>query len=138
MGSPIVPCLHYDNPNSAVAWLVSAFGFHEHSVHRDGKGNIVHAELTIGDGMIMIGPKSPTEFGKLIKQPNEIGYCESQICFIFVADAAAHFEKAKQQGAEIVMPLEKKDYGASDYVCCDPEGHIWSFGDYDPWKKPTT
>lgn len=138
MASPIVPCLRYDNANTAVEWLCSVLGFQEHNVYRDEQGNVVHAELRFGDGIIMIGPNAATEFGKLIKQPREIGNCESQMCFIFVADVAAHFEKSKQHGAEIVTPLKKQDYGASDYVCRDPEGHIWSFGDYDPWKKPTT
>lgn len=136
MPSPIVPCLRYDDANMAVDWLCKVFGFSEHNIYRDDKGNVVHAELAFGDGVIMLGPNTPTEFGKLIKQPKEIGNCESQMCFIFVPDVASHFDKAKQYGAEIVTWLKKQDYGASDYVCRDPEGHIWSFGDYDPWKKP--
>jgi uncharacterized glyoxalase superfamily protein PhnB len=36
-------------------------------------------------------------------------------------------------GAEIVLPLEDKDYGGRGYGCRDLEGHVWSFGDYDPF-----
>jgi uncharacterized glyoxalase superfamily protein PhnB len=36
-------------------------------------------------------------------------------------------------GAEIVMEVEDQDYGGRLYSCLDPEGHLWSFGTYDPW-----
>ena len=35
--------------------------------------------------------------------------------------------------ARITMEPETQDYGGSGYTCTDPEGHVWSFGDYDPW-----
>ena len=38
-------------------------------------------------------------------------------------------------GARIADPLEDKDYGGRGYSCFDPEGHVWSFGSYDPWQQ---
>jgi uncharacterized glyoxalase superfamily protein PhnB len=35
------------------------------------------------------------------------------------------------------MPLETKDYGGSGFTVRDPEGQVWSVGDYDPWSTPT-
>ncbi len=31
------------------------------------------------------------------------------------------------------MPLKEEDYGGKNYSCWDPEGHLWSFGSYNPW-----
>ena len=46
-----------------------------------------------------------------------------------------HYAQAKAEGAEIVDELETMDYGGSGYSARDPEGHLWSFGDYDPWAE---
>ena len=46
----------------------------------------------------------------------------------------AHYEHAKAAGAVIVDEYEVKDYGGAGYSCRDIEGHLWSFGSYDPWK----
>ena len=35
--------------------------------------------------------------------------------------------------ADIVLPPSEKDYGGRGYTARDPEGNVWSFGDYDPW-----
>jgi uncharacterized glyoxalase superfamily protein PhnB len=34
-----------------------------------------------------------------------------------------------------VLDIKTQDYGGRDYTCRDPEGHIWSFGTYDPWQQ---
>jgi uncharacterized glyoxalase superfamily protein PhnB len=52
---------------------------------------------------------------------------------VIVEDPDAHHARAVAAGAEVVMPLEDKDYGGRGYSCRDPEGHVWSFGDYDPF-----
>jgi uncharacterized glyoxalase superfamily protein PhnB len=33
------------------------------------------------------------------------------------------------------MPLRDTEYGAREYSARDPEGNLWSFGTYDPWKE---
>ncbi len=45
------------------------------------------------------------------------------------------FVKAKAAGAQIVREPVTQDYGGRDYTCEDPEGHIWSFGTYDPMAQ---
>lgn len=131
----IIPVLRYDDASKAVKWLCDIFGFTEHSVFRDEKGNVGHAELRLGKSFIMLGPNSPTEFGKFIKQPREVGNIETQICFLSIENIEPFFENCKKLNVEILMPLTKQHYGASDFVCRDFEGHIWSIGDYDPTKK---
>jgi uncharacterized glyoxalase superfamily protein PhnB len=63
----------------------------------------------------------------------EIGGIGTQSAYVIVEDADAHYARAKAAGAEIVMEVEDQDYGGRLYSCLDPEGHLWSFGTYDPW-----
>ncbi len=54
MTANIIPTLRYRNAPRMLEWLVEAFGFKRHAVHEDGKGGIAHAQLTLGNGMIML------------------------------------------------------------------------------------
>ena len=49
--------------------------------------------------------------------------------------ARAHYERAKAAGAEIILDLADDRSQGRGYSCRDPEGHIWNFGTYDPWKR---
>jgi uncharacterized glyoxalase superfamily protein PhnB len=128
----IIPTMRYRDANAAVDWLCRAFGFEEHSVYRDDKGMVMHAELSFGNGMIMVGPVADTPFGRFMCQPDEAGG-ETQTAYVLVADADAHHAQAVAAGAEVVMPLRDESYGGREYSCRDPQGHIWTFGTYDPW-----
>lgn len=135
----VITTLSYADPNAAVTWLERAFGFEPHGVYRDDSGNVIHAELVYGNGMIMLGPGDKGEFGKrFMTKPAACGGKVTHSVYVIVADVDAHHERAAGAGAEIVMPLEKKDYGGAGYSARDPDGHLWSFGDYDPWaEKPS-
>jgi uncharacterized glyoxalase superfamily protein PhnB len=52
---------------------------------------------------------------------------------VVVDDVTAHHAQAVAAEAEIIMPLTEQPYGGTDYTARDTEGHIWSFGTYDPW-----
>lgn len=133
----IIPCLGYNDAAAAIEWLCTYFGFEKHLVV-PGKeaGEIVHAELTFGNSMIMLGSSSSdTEFSRMIKHPSAIGGFETQSPYLVVEDAEAHYNKAKEGGAEIVIELKREDYGGSGYTCRDPEGHLWSVGSYNPYQQ---
>ena len=68
-------------------------------------------------------------------QPADAGGAETQICYLFVADAAEHCDRAKAAGAEIVLDITEEDGAGRGYSCRDLEGHIWNFGTYNPWKR---
>jgi uncharacterized glyoxalase superfamily protein PhnB len=134
-GRTIVPTLRYRDVAAAIEWLCGAFGFERHLVVPGEDGAVRYAELIFGDGMIMLGPVEDSAFGGLMTQPADAGGAETQICYLFVADAAAHRARAKAAGADIVLDIEEEDGGARGYSCRDPEGHIWNFGTYDPRKR---
>lgn len=134
----VIPSLRYRDAPAMIEWLCKAFGFAKHAVYTDDSGKIVqHAQLTFGNGMIMLGSvDNASPWARHIAQPDEIGGRETQCCCLIVADCAKHYAQAKAAGAEILDALETKDYGGSGYSCRDPEGHLWWFGDYDPWAEP--
>jgi uncharacterized glyoxalase superfamily protein PhnB len=71
----------------------------------------------------------------LVKLPQEIGGAGTQSAYIIVDDVDAHYARAKAAGAEIIKEVEDQSYGGRLYSCRDPEGHLWSFGSYDPSAK---
>jgi uncharacterized glyoxalase superfamily protein PhnB len=131
-----VPTLRYRDVPAAISWLCRAFGFEKHLVVTGDDGSIRYAQLTFGEGMIMVVPVEDTAFDQLMKQPEEAGGAETQICYLYVADVAAHYTRAKAGGAEILLDLDQGDSSGRGYSCSDLEGHIWNFGTYDPWRRP--
>ena len=131
----IIPCLRYRDAPKAIEWLCRTFGFEKQLVVPNADGTIAHAQLSFGNGMIMLGSvlEVETEFGRLIKQPDEIGGFETQSVYVVVSDADAIYARAKAAGAEIVIEIKDEDYGGRDFSCRDLEGHLWNIGTYDPW-----
>jgi uncharacterized glyoxalase superfamily protein PhnB len=135
-GKPtIIPSRRYRDCPKAIEWLCSAFGFEKHAVYPGPDNTIAHAELAHGNGMIMLGSINDTPFSKYMVQPDEIGGRETQGCYIIVEDADAHYARAKAAGAEIFIDIKTESYGGRGYSCKDLEGHLWSFGTYDPWQQ---
>jgi uncharacterized glyoxalase superfamily protein PhnB len=131
----IIPCLRYRDAPKAIEWLCRTFGFEKQLVVPNPDGTIAHAQLSFGNGMIMLGSvlEVETEFGRLIKQPDEIGGFETQSAYVVVSDADEIYARAKAAGAEIVIEIKDEDYGGRDFSCRDLEGHLWNIGTYDPW-----
>ena len=74
-----------------------------------------------------------SEYGRQLRQPDEIGGASTQGIYVIVNSADALYAQAKAAGAQIVVELKDEDYGGRGFTCRDIEGHLWSFGTYDPW-----
>lgn len=135
IGTAVVPVMRYRDLPAAIDWLCKAFGFERHRVTGGTNGDIMFAQLTFGTAMIMLGPVRQSAFDQLLKQPDEVGGAETQVCYFFVADARAHCARARAAGAEIVFNIEDEGRGGASYSCRDPEGHLWNFGTYNPWQR---
>lgn len=132
-GSTVISCLRYRDAPAAIDWLCRAFGFERHLVV-PGEGNLIaHAQLSFGSGMIMLGSVVDSDFGRMMKQPDEIGGAGTQCAYVVVVDADAHYTQAKAAGARIVAEIKDEAHGGRGYGVRDPEGHLWYFGTYDPW-----
>ena len=131
----IIPAMRYRNAPAAIEWLCRAFGFERHLVVPGENDTIAHAQLEWGNGMMMLGSIHDNEFGKLIKQPDELGGIETQCPYVIVKDADAHYARAVAAGAKIVKDIADAGYGGRGYSCRDLEGHLWNFGTYNPWSQ---
>nr|PZN85051.1 MAG: glyoxalase [Pseudomonadota bacterium] len=129
----MISAMRYDDPAAAVDWLCRVFGFKPHAVYKDDAGNVVHAELSFGNGMIMLGPNIDSPFGRYMTMPKDAGGRCTQTVYVIVDDVDAHHAHASAAGADVIMPLRDESYGGREYSCRDPEGHVWTFGNYDPW-----
>jgi uncharacterized glyoxalase superfamily protein PhnB len=130
----VIPGLRYRNAPAAIEWLCRAFGFEKQLVVPNKDGTFAHAQLRFGNGMIMLGSVQDTEYGRLLKQPDEIGGAETQAAYLVVADADAVHATAKAAGAKMVIDIKDEDYGGRGFTCRDLEGHLWNIGSYDPWE----
>jgi uncharacterized glyoxalase superfamily protein PhnB len=129
----IIPTMRYRDAAAAIEWLCGAFGFEKHLVVPGQNGEIAHAELTLGNGMIMLGSAHDDDFDKL-QHPAEPRQPVTQSPYVIVPDVDAHYARAKAAGAEIVMDIRDEDYGGRGYSARDPQGQLWNFGSYDPWR----
>jgi uncharacterized glyoxalase superfamily protein PhnB len=129
MGQNIFPALRYRDANGALAWLKQAFGAEEKAVYRDEDEAIQHAELRIGDGVIMFGQHDAS--GWLGGNPPD-PLASTVSLYVVVPDPDAHYERAVAAGARIVRELDDMSYGSREYSARDLEGNLWSFGTYDP------
>jgi uncharacterized glyoxalase superfamily protein PhnB len=117
------PSLRYRDARAAIDWLERAFGF-EREMVVDGEGDqVAHAQLTFGDGKIMLGSERDDQWGS---------HAGQSWVYVAVDDTDAHFERARAAGAEILREPEDQEYGSRDYSARDPEGNLWSFGTYRP------
>ncbi|NVD70085.1 VOC family protein [Duganella sp. BJB1802] len=128
----VIPCMRYRDAPAAIDWLCTTFGFEATLVVPNEDGSIAHAQLGFGNSMIMLGSVFDTEFGRLMKQPSEIGQFNTQSSYLVVNDADHVYDRVKQAGGDILLDIKDEDYGGRGFTCRDPEGHIWSIGTYDP------
>jgi len=131
--SSIIPALRYQDAPKAIEWLCAALGFEKHVVYANEDGSIGHAQLTFGNGMIMLSSVADTEYSKFVLQPSETGGRNTQSACLIVNDADAVYASAKAAGAEMAIDIADQPYGGRAFTCRDPEGHLWNVGTYDPW-----
>ena len=117
----ITPYLLYEDCAAALDWLTRAFGFEEELRHLSPDGNVWHASGRIGGGEIMMGDP-----GDHYRNPKRLGQ-ETVGIYVLVDDVDAHFEHAKEAGAEIREEPVDQPYGHRRYTAVDPEGHHWYF-----------
>jgi uncharacterized glyoxalase superfamily protein PhnB len=132
----VIPAMRYRNAPEAIEWLCKAFGFEKQAVYPNPDGTIGHAQLTFGNGMIMLSSTvEGNPYSKLIAQPDQVGMVETQAPCLIVSDCDTVYASAKAAGAVIVIDIADMDYGGRAFTCRDLEGHLWNIGSYDPWGE---
>lgn len=133
----MISSLCYDDAHGAIEWLGKAFGFEPKLVVPGQDNKVMHSQLHTPDGrsMIMLYSARDDEFGRPQRSPQNLDGRSNQSLYVIIEDVEEHFERAKKAGAEILLEPTPQDYGGVIYTCRDPEGHMWSFGSFDPWAE---
>jgi uncharacterized glyoxalase superfamily protein PhnB len=123
----------YDDPQAAITWLCSAFGFEVRLKVEGDDGTIHHSELCFGEALVMVGGASGTEpLQSAYRSPRSLGGAVTQALALHVGEVDAHHARAVAAGAKVVREPSTNDYGDDywadrSYGALDPEGHLWWF-----------
>jgi uncharacterized glyoxalase superfamily protein PhnB len=128
----IVPHLIYEDVGAAIEFLCGAFGFKERLRAGGPDGKPGHAQLSYGDGAVVLGPArvgtgfaTPDRVEFRTPRPNEV----SQSVNVRVENVDRHFEHAKQFGARILSPPADYPFGERQYTAEDLAGQRWTFSE---------
>ncbi|MFG1650025.1 VOC family protein [Micromonospora sp. NPDC049275] len=125
-GPEVIPTLRYRDAPAAIGWLVDVVGFRAELVVPGPDDSISHAQLTWGNGMVMLASQTDGSDGRLVLDSGPAS------TYVVLDDVAAHYERVIAAGAEVVQKLRDEDYGGQGYSVRDAEGNLWSFGSYRP------
>jgi PhnB protein len=115
----------------AIEFYKRAFGAEERYRLPQPDGRLGHAEITIGDTLLMISDEWPE---MRVLSPATLGG-NSVSLVLDVPDADAAFQRAVEAGARVERPLKDEPYGRGGWVI-DPFGHRWSIMTANPDFKP--
>jgi uncharacterized glyoxalase superfamily protein PhnB len=116
--STVIPVLTYPDVRAAVAWLAAAFGF----VERVRIGKDHRSQLSFGDGAVIIGD---VHGDRRPPRPGEVTHS----VIVRIEDAQAHCERARANGARILMEPTDMPFGERQYTAEDIAGHVWTFSE---------
>jgi PhnB protein len=118
----VTPYLIVSGGAKAIDFYKRALGATEKLRLEGPDGKIGHAEIQIGDSVVMLADEFP-EMGA--KSPQSIGGTPVGIC-LYVENVDSRFEQAVKAGAKIERPLQDQFYGDRSGTVVDPFGHKWT------------
>ncbi|HEY5890764.1 MAG TPA: VOC family protein [Acidimicrobiia bacterium] len=123
----VTPSLTVTPCAEAIEFYKDAFGAEETTERMTGPDGVVaHAEIRIGDSVIMLGdewPDGPTLSPRTLKG-------STASLFIYTDDVDSLWKRAIDAGCEVVYPLELQFYGDKGGRVRDPFGHTWGLGQH--------
>lgn len=117
----LTPYLNVDDAAKAIEFYKQAFGATERGRMLAPDGRIAHAELQIGDSVVMLSDPFPQSTSK---PPKELGGTSVGI-FMYVEDVDAVVQRAVDAGATVTMPVDDMFWGDRFGTLADPFGHEW-------------
>jgi PhnB protein len=117
----VTPYLTVRGAADAIAFYKRAFGAKERSRMPAPGGAIGHAEVSIGDSVVMLSDEFP---GSATRPPAALGGTTGYV-FLYVPDVDRVFAQAVAAGATITMPLADMFWGDRFGTLLDPFGHAW-------------
>jgi PhnB protein len=118
----VAPYLSVDGAQAAIEFYAHVFGAKERYRLPAPDDKIGHAELEIGNSVVMLADEFP-EMGSL--SPTTVGGSPVTLN-VYVEDVDAVFEQATKAGAEVLSPVQNQFYGDRSGAFKDPFGHKWN------------
>jgi len=118
----VTPYLHVRGATAAIDFYKSVFGAAEVVRMAGPDGKILHAELRIGDSIVMLADENP-QMG--IMSPQTIGGFSTGL-HVYVENVDAVVQKMADTGAKVLRPIKNQFYGDRSASLLDPFGHMWS------------
>lgn len=118
----VTPHIVVDDGNAAIAFYIKAFGAEEVFRMAMPDGRLMHAEIMIGDSVVMIASEMP-EHGS--RSPKSLGGTPVTL-HVYVNDVDQIYERAIEAGATEAMPPEDMFWGDRYGRVTDPFGHVWA------------
>jgi PhnB protein len=116
------PYLTLDDAAAAIAYYGKAFGAKERVRMDTPDGKVGHAELEIGDSLVMLSDEFPQGS---TRSPKELGGTSAGV-FMYVEDVDAVVKRAVDAGATVTMEVADQFWGDRFGTITDPFGHVWS------------
>ena len=120
MPQTVFPCITFRDAAASIEFLERALGAERVAAFPDDEGRIRHAEIRIGESVVMCGDERT---GSQATRPGV------SVVYVVVPDADAAYERARAAGADVTEPVEQ-DYGSRDVTVTDLDGNRWSLGTY--------
>jgi len=117
----VQPYLAVDDAAKAIDWYKQAFGATERFRMNGPGGTIGHAELQIGDSVVMLSDPFPQAS---TKPPKELGGTSSSV-MLYVEDVDGTVKQAVDAGATVTMEVSDQFWGDRFGSVTDPFGHSW-------------
>lgn len=116
----VIPALAFKGADAAINWYKNVLGAKEKMRLNNPDGTVAHAEITIGDNVIMLSEEN-REFNTSPKtlKGNSVNLC------IYVPDVDATIQKAVGNKAKLIKPAEDQFYGDRSGRIEDPFGYLW-------------
>jgi PhnB protein len=118
----VTPYLFVRSAASAIDFYKNVFGATEVVRMAGSNGKIMHAELRIGDSIVMLADENPTTG---VMSPQTIGGFSVGL-HVYVENVDAVIQKAVENGAKMLRPIKNQFYGDRSGSLLDPFGHMWS------------
>ncbi len=118
----VTPYLAFDNAAEAIEFYKRAFGAKERMRMDAPGGKIGHAQLEIGDSVVMLSDTFPQS---TTKSPKEVGGTTAGV-FMYVEDVDAAVKQAVDAGATVETEVQDMFWGDRWGSIVDPFGHQWS------------
>ena len=122
--SSVVPYISVKGASDAIAFYKQAFGAEELLRMPMPDGKVGHAEIKIGDSVVMLADEMDHP-DAIAKSPRTLGGVTSGLC-LYVVDCDAIFNRAVAAGAKVRRPLTNQFYGDRSGTVEDPFGQVWT------------